>query len=524
MFENLAAIDIGTSSIKVVTVRTGFKDFKVKSFTIENRDYDIENTNEAISNAIERVMAEENLKDYKIVTNLPMEKAIIRNISFPFSDVSKISEAIPYEAEENIPFKLDNLILDFQTLKSGKKDEGNILLTASHKESIYEIVKILNENKLQPVVMGMESNSLYECYKYFNKIENETVIQIDIGNNKTIANIIQENHLLYTRSISNGISQIHRSISEILKISLAESVRLFESLNIDLTSINNNYKRGYYKSLGLNKQKFNKIFNFATEHIDNLVEQIVLTVKAYFDTNEDIEFNRILISGGGANISGIGHLISQQIEIPVVALPFLEDYKEKKIQTHFPVAFGMILSYLNHRKPLINFLKGEFIPDVVRTSKKIYYLAGGFIVLSIIVLIINLISSSIMISKSNSEYNKIISIKIKKLFPVKNVSDNPISDARKLYNKEKKELADMSLLIDKGNSMLGLIKEITSSFVNDENFNLKNITINKRVVSIRGTIGTSKKIDNFKENLEKSNKYDSVSLNIRSSRKRSGTN
>ena len=109
-----------------------------------------------------------------------------------------------------------------------------------------------------------------------------------------------------------------------------------------------------------------------------------------------------------------------------------------------------------------------------------------------------------MMSKSNSEYNKIISGKIKKLFPIKNISDNPISDARKIYNKEKKELEELSLLIGKGDSMLDLIKDITSHFVTDENFNLKNLTINRRVVSIRGTIGSSKTIDKFKENIEKS--------------------
>ena len=124
MFENIAAIDVGTSSIKVVMVRTGLKDFHVMSFIYEDIDNSIENRDKAIRDALSNLIKENSLDGYKIITNLPMEKAIIRNITFPFNDIEKIADAIPYEAEENVPFKLEDLVMDFQPLKSRNPEEG----------------------------------------------------------------------------------------------------------------------------------------------------------------------------------------------------------------------------------------------------------------------------------------------------------------------------------------------------------------------------------------------------------------
>ncbi len=140
MFENIAAIDIGTSCIKLVTLKTGLRDFQITSLSYEDIDFTIEDPEEAQRDAFSRLLNGKNLKGHTIYTNLPMEKAIIRNINFPFSDVEKIAEAIPFEAEENIPFKIDDLSMDFQPLKNIDPKEGRILLAATHRDTIFDFL------------------------------------------------------------------------------------------------------------------------------------------------------------------------------------------------------------------------------------------------------------------------------------------------------------------------------------------------------------------------------------------------
>lgn len=518
MFENIAAIDVGSSSIKLVTVKTGFRDFQLKSFNYEDIDPDAEDHQAAVIGTMRKILTEEDLSGYRVITNLPMEMEILRTISFPFSDVEKIADAIPYEAEENIPFKLEELQLDFQSLKSNKEGEGRILLAAAHKDNILNFLSLLNETGIKPVRMGMEANALFECYRYFNKIENEAVVQIDIGNNKTILNFIANNNLLYTRSISVGVDEIIGIMAASFKIKRSEAVRLFQSLNLDLISFENNVQRDHYKTLGLTRQQLKRIFTAAQDAADELIEQIILTLRAMQVECGEIVFNRALISGGGSNITGIGSIIAKELDIPVDALPFLEDYREQNIRTQFPIAFGTMLAYINRRRSSINFLKGEFIPDVASETNKIYYLSGGFAVLTVLILIINFILTAVLTARTNAQYNKVLTEQYNRYFHARPDSGDPITDARKLIAKERKELEGINKLIPDNSSFLDVLKDMLAYFPKDSNFLLNNLVYNESVIMIEGMAGASASIDAFKESLLKTKKYDSVTLNIKYSR------
>jgi type IV pilus assembly protein PilM len=518
VFENIAAIDVGSSSIKLVTVKTGFRDFQLKSFNYEDIDPDVEDHQAAVIGTMRKILTEEDLSGYRVITNLPMEMEILRTISFPFSDVEKIADAIPYEAEENIPFKLEELQLDFQSLKSNKEGEGRILLAAAHKDNILNFLSLLNETGIKPVRMGMEANALFECYRYFNKIENEAVVQIDIGNNKTILNFIANNNLLYTRSISVGVDEIIGIMAASFKIKRSEAVRLFQSLNLDLISFENNVQRDHYKTLGLTRQQLKRIFTAAQDAADELIEQIILTLRAMQVECGEIVFNRALISGGGSNITGIGSIIAKELDIPVDALPFLEDYREQNIRTQFPIAFGTMLAYINRRRSSINFLKGEFIPDVASETNKIYYLSGGFAVLTVLILIINFILTAVLTARTNAQYNKVLTEQYNRYFHARPDSGDPITDARKLIAKERKELEGINKLIPDNSSFLDVLKDMLAYFPKDSNFLLNNLVYNESVIMIEGMAGASASIDAFKESLLKTKKYDSVTLNIKYSR------
>jgi type IV pilus assembly protein PilM len=512
LFENIAAIDIGTSSIKAVLVRTGFKDFQVKSFAFENISQDIENKGDAIKEALKRFIDESDIKDCLILTNIPMEKVLIRDITFPFSDIKKIEEAIKFEAEENIPFPIDEVIIDFKPVQSTETGERKVLLAAAQKDTIRDFIGFFGEYGLKPAMMGLESQALFECYKYFNKIENETVIQLHIGNYKTIVNIIQNNNLLFTRSISIGTGLIYRRISESAKIPVTEAAALFENLNLDLHSFDSNLQKDEYKNNKITKNVLKNIFNISTEVINELIEQVLLSQKAFSLNYEVPEFSRIIISGGGANIAGIGTLISNEFVLPVVSQPFIEDNREPKIQTQFPIAFGTVLVYLNSSQKTINLLKDEFLPEIASSRKK-YYLAAVFGILTIIILIINLISTSYLKSESNTKYTDILNDRLKKYFHTRKASSDPVKEAMKIVSEQKKELENIEALVHTDKKIIDILKDILSFLQKGETFTLKNMVINETIIQINGVAGTSQNIDDFKNKLINSKMFDNVTLN-----------
>jgi type IV pilus assembly protein PilM len=222
LFENIAAIDLGATSVKMIKVRTGIRNFQIKSLSYEDIDADNPDYPAAAGAALKKMLADDPVSGFTVISNLPMEKAIIRNITFPFSDVEKIAEAIPFEAEENVPFRLEDLTMDFQALHSGRPDEGRVLLAASRKDTVNDHVRLLQEAGLIPVHLGLEANSLFSCYSYLNRVAAENVIQIDMGYTKSIINIIIDGRLQYTRSCGASVKSIISAMASLLKISAGQ--------------------------------------------------------------------------------------------------------------------------------------------------------------------------------------------------------------------------------------------------------------------------------------------------------------
>ncbi|HOO70943.1 MAG TPA: pilus assembly protein PilM [Spirochaetota bacterium] len=518
MFENLAALDIGTSSIKALAIKTGFKDFQIKSLLFENIDMAKENRAEAVQEALLTLLEDESLKGCRFITMIPVEQAVIRNISFPFSDMKKIADAVPFEAEEDVPFPLEDLIIDFQPLNDSAHP-GRIMIGAVKKSGIAEFIAPLKESSVDPIRIGLESNALFECYRYFNTIPEENIIQLHIGHQKTIVNIILNGRLMYTRAIAAGSGVIIDAVSDALNQGPAESERTLLALNLDLMSYENNTQRETYKSLGIAKSSLKEIFTAATEMTSRLLDELNLTIKAFHAECGEFPYNRILISGGGSCMTGIGSLISRELNIPVVAHPFLENHRENNFNQTFQVALGALLAYLNKKSIYVDFLKQEFASEAIQSSRRMYFLAGGFGVLSLIVLLINLIASMVMSSTMNTHYDQILKDHYKRYFKTASKTDNPIAEAMKLLNKEKKDLKSIEMFITPEDSIMDMLNDMLLHFPESTNFTLKNMIINERIIRIDGTVSSSQAIDDFKERIKQTGKYDSVTMNIKSSRK-----
>ncbi len=519
MFENIAALDIGTSIIKLVKIKTGFNDFQIKSISIQKIDPLAESREEELAKGLQKLLQEDSIQGFKVLTNLPMELSIIRTISFPFKDPLKIAEAIPFEAEENIPFGIDDLAIDFQSMKGDTPEEGRILLGASLKKHVHDFIELLNGSNVYPVKLGLEANALFECYRHYNSIDEETVIQIDIGYRKTIINIVKDNSLIFTRSISNSVEDIYKKVSSILKIDLDESEELIKNIALDLTALENNEQRGYYKSHDLKKTQLNRIYSGTLDVINDLIEEVILTLRSFKSNYEPSDFSRILLSGGGSTIIGLSTVLSRELETPVVALNFPEEFSDQIIRSQCPVVLGTALSYIRLKNSTVNLLKGEFTPDIKGESRKVYYLAGAFLVLTVFVLLINIFISLIFTSRSQHDYQERLQRKYKSYFHERKIPDNPVAAAKKKLLKEKKELETIQALVPENSSVLVLLDEVLKHFTPDSTFELSNLVINERVIRIDGSSSTSTYVDSFKEKLQQSKKFDSVSLNIRSSRK-----
>ncbi|HNX24469.1 MAG TPA: pilus assembly protein PilM [Spirochaetota bacterium] len=517
MFDNIASIDIGSSSIKLIKAKRGLKKFELISAVIEIIDRELLHSDytTAVENALHNILEKENLSEFKIVTSMPAERILLRNITFPFNDITKITHAIPYEAEENIPYPLDMVTFDFQTIPSENMDSRSVILAAVNKDYLISIIETFKKSGLNPVFSGIEANSILRCYEYFNSVNDETVLQIDIGDIKTVVNIVRDSSLLYTRSIPSGLGRLIEKISRILNISLNEAQRVLESLDLDLTSFDSNLKINNFKNLNISKPKLKLIFQEASQLVADIMSDIAFTIKASGEYTDYSRFSRIIITGGGSNLKGVSKIISDESGLPVVFMPFLNGYPDADIRSRFSVCLGNLLVYMNNRNTSINFLKGDFTPDSGPGSLKKFYLPLFFVSLTILFLLINFSSTIYFVVKSNNYTETIMQQKFKKYFNVQTVPKDPVKEANIILSNEKKELSVLKELLGEETLFIPTLNLVIKNFSGAEGFDIKKINYDGKSMVIEGEIRRSGDLEDFKKNLLNSGEFESVTINIR---------
>jgi hypothetical protein len=130
-----------------------------------------------------------------------------------------------------------------------------------------------------------------------------------------------------------------------------------------------------------------------------------------------------------------------------------------------------------------------------------------------LVLLANLIVSSYIKSESNRKYTDILNDRFKKYFSSRKPSDNPVSDAMKILKDEKKEFEGIDSLVRSDEKIMNVLNDILLFFPKDDTFELRNLVINESILRLDAKIGSSVKIDEFKNRLTESKKFDSVVVN-----------
>ena len=201
------------------------------------------------------------------------------------------------------------------------------------------------------------------------------------------------------------------------------------------------------------------------------------------------------------------------MDLPVVAQPFLKDINESVVQTQFPIAFGTLVDYLNTRNRTINLLREEFATASAGLSRKMYYLASSFIILTLIVILINIASSLVLRSQSDDYYGSLLSNRFRKYFHVQKEVRDPVKEATRLYKDIQKEVDSLESFLKTDVKVLDTLKSILQYFPSESTFELNNMVINEKIIRIDGIIGSSTQIDQFKNKLNDSNLFESVVLN-----------
>ena len=171
-----------------------------------------------------------------VVIGISGNTVIVKKISLPEMCSEELEESIHWEAEQYIPFDIEDVNLDFQIIESAAPaEEGrmDVILVAAKKEKVDESVSLVVQSGLQPMVVDLEAFALQNAFEVNYELEpGKSIALIDIGAGVMNINVIGDGVSVFTRDISIGGNQFTETIQKELNISYdqAEALKNGESV------------------------------------------------------------------------------------------------------------------------------------------------------------------------------------------------------------------------------------------------------------------------------------------------------
>ena len=328
-------VDVGSSSVKVVQVKSAGKGLvleKIGIAPIKTRGDKQEVSDAAVAEAVKAAVADSGSSLKDVCCSIAGESVIVRYLQFPDMNDEELDYAIRLQAEEYIPFRLDEVNLDYQRLDTPTVEGGkrvDLLLVAVRKDLVNRRIELLKSVGLNPVVMDVDSFALLNCLEanYDFRAE-EVVALVSIGASITNINICTNGISRFARDISLAGNTISSAIASKMGISFQEA----ENVKIDEASIMSKEAGGESTNVAeaikdtvekITGEKLDegdkkaKLAEIIRQPIQNLITEVRRSIQFFENQPNGKPVTRVLLSGGGAKLSNLDHFMAERLGLPV---------------------------------------------------------------------------------------------------------------------------------------------------------------------------------------------------------------
>jgi type IV pilus assembly protein PilM len=262
--------------------------------------------------AIKELLNAQKVTTKEAVISVSGSSVIINRVSVADMTDEELAESIKWEAEQYIPFAIDDVNVDFQKLGSGAAEgQADVLLVAVKKDKINDYVNLVKEAGLLPVVMDVDAFALANMYELNYDMELGITALLNIGASVMNINILKDGTSIFTRDISVGGNRYTEALQRDFGLTYedAEKVKRGEAVaNVD-------------------QEQLTSVMSSVT---DDIVTETQRSFEFFRSTTSSDKVSRVIVSGGCARIGNFTTVLSERLEIPTeVANPF----KNIKIDT-----------------------------------------------------------------------------------------------------------------------------------------------------------------------------------------------
>jgi type IV pilus assembly protein PilM len=309
----LVGLDIGSSAVKAIELKAVGKGYKVSAFGSENVPPDsiVDGAiidGGAVADAIRRLFDGRSIKNKTVVASLSGNAVIVKKITVPVMTEAELAESIYWEAEQYIPFDIQDVNLDYQIVDNGTaggKGTMEVLLVAAKKEKIADYTGVIAQAGRSAAVVDVDAFALQNAYEVNYGIEAQAVVALlNAGASATNINILNGDQSVFTRDISIGGNAYTEALQKELNLPFELADQLKRGIAVE----------------GVTFEEARPVLRAVTE---NVMLEIQKTFDFYKTTASSDRIDRIMLSGGASRAEGFTEMLTHRFEAPVEGLdPF----------------------------------------------------------------------------------------------------------------------------------------------------------------------------------------------------------
>ena len=304
----LIGLDITTSSVKLIELVESGGQYRVEAYAAEPTPHNAVNEKaivdaSAVSEAIRRAVKRSGVRNKECAVAISGDAAITKAIPMPRAlSESELEQQVELQADQYIPFPMEEVSYDFQVLGPSEKDPEmqDVLLVATRTDNVEQRAAAVTAAGLVPKLVDVESFALENaCRLMTHQMPDggiqRTIAVVDVGASSTTFSILRDLHIIYTRDFAFGGQQLTEEIMRTYGLSMEEAGRA-------------------KKEGGLPSNYQPEVLD---PFIDDMTQQVSRSLQFYLASGSGrTQPEQILICGGCANIPGVAEVIASRVGIP----------------------------------------------------------------------------------------------------------------------------------------------------------------------------------------------------------------
>ena len=261
----------------------------------------------ALLKALPEVIAEKGFKAGPVNICAPGFHVFSKFVKLPPVDSGKVTQIIQYEAQQNVPFPLSEVVWDYQILGTAPSGELEVLLVAIKSDIVEGLFKIAELSKLKLQICDASPAALCNAFRYnYGELEDCTLL-LDIGA-KTSNVLLFEKGKVFSRSISLGANTITQDFATEAKLKFddAERIKIAEGF-VSLGG-------AYEEPENPHQAAISKI---ARQFMTKLHIQVNQTLQFYRGQQGGSAPQRVFLSGGASIMPYTAQFFAEKLNVPV---------------------------------------------------------------------------------------------------------------------------------------------------------------------------------------------------------------